>query len=220
MRRVSFGTGYARQSVMECFTENLEHFPVLMPSQLDTPVEQLQHLRLHNGTLWRWNRPLIDFESGIPHLRIEQRVVPAGPTIADAMANAAFYYGLTYALSNMPKAPESRLPFSVARDNFYSCARHGMDAHIIWLDGQCYKTRSLLLNILLPIAETGLEALGISQKDNSFYLGIIKDRVSNGQNGATWQRDFIAKNGHDMSQLMAVYLQHQHTGTPVHEWSV
>ncbi len=228
MRRVSFGTGYARHSVMECFTENFEHYPVLMPSQLNTPAHQLEYLRLHNGTLWRWNRPLIGFngegKNDTPHLRIEQRVVSAGPTIEDAMANAAFYYGLTYALCESADAPEQQLPFAIARDNFYACAQHGLDAHIIWLDGQKYPAQSLILKVLLPLAQAGLESLGINDKDNAHYLNIIEVRVNKVRNGAAWQRAFVAKHactkGNDMSQLLAAYLEHQHTGVPVHEWSL
>jgi len=224
MRRVSFGSGYVRESVMECFTENLEHFPVLLPTTLDSPPEQLEYLRLHNGTLWRWNRPLIGFENKKPHLRIEQRVVPAGPTIEDSMANAAFYYGLTQALIETNIAPETQLPFAIARDNFYACAQHGLDAHIVWLDGQKRQAQSLLLKVLLPLAHTGLESLGINHQDAAHYLGIIEARVSNACNGAAWQRAFVAKHsckkGNDMSQLLVAYLQHQHSGVPVHEWSL
>ena len=229
MRRVSFGSGYVRESVMECFTENLEHFPVLLPTTLHSPPEQFEYLRLHNGTLWRWNRPLIGFGSSPekenqPHLRIEQRVVPAGPTIEDSMANAAFYYGLTQALCETDIAPETELPFAIARDNFYACAQHGLDAHITWLDGQKRQAQSLLLKVLIPLAYTGLESLGISHQDAAHYLGIIEARVSNACNGAAWQRAFVAtqagKSGDTMQQLLIAYLERQHSGVPVHEWSL
>ncbi len=220
MRRVTFGSGYARESLMECFTENLEHYPVLLATELHEPLENLAHLRLHNGTLWRWNRPLIGFENGEPHLRIEQRVAPAGPTIADAIANAAFYYGLTQALCERDVAPESALHFAQARDNFYACARHGLDAHIVWLDGQKHQAQSLLLNVLLPLAHHGLESLSIAGEDVTLYLGIIETRVSNACNGAAWQRAFVVRHGSNMQQLLRAYLQRQHTGVPVHEWDI
>jgi gamma-glutamyl:cysteine ligase YbdK (ATP-grasp superfamily) len=220
MRRVTFGSGYARQSVMECFVENLEHYPVLLPTQLNTPPEQLEYLRLHNGTLWRWNRPLIGFHEGQAHLRIEQRVVPAGPTIADAIANSAFYYGLTQALCDMEPAPETLLSFAQARDNFYACAQHGLDAHIVWFDGQKHQAQSLLLKVILPLAHEGLTALGIADADAKLYLGIIEGRVQNACNGAAWQRAFVARHGNDMSQLLSAYLERQHTGVPVHEWDI
>ncbi len=220
MRRVTFGSGYARQSLMECFTENYEHYPVLLPTSFETPAEEMAHLRLHNGTLWRWNRPLLGFENGEPFLRIEQRVVPAGPTIIDSFANAAFYYGLTHALCNMEKAPESIMDFPQARDNFYACAQYGLDAHIVWLDGQKHPAQSLLQNVLLPLAKEGLTDLGIYNKDISKYLSIINSRVRTGCNGASWQRAFVAKYGNDMKALLTAYMKNQHTGIPVHEWDL
>ncbi len=220
MRRVTFGSGYARQSLMECFTENFEHYPVLLPTTFDTPADEMAHLRLHNGTLWRWNRPLLGFENGEPFLRIEQRVVPAGPTIIDSFANAAFYYGLTYALCSMEDAPESIMDFAQARDNFYTCAQHGLDAHIVWLDGQKYPAKSLLQNVLLPLAKRGLTEMGIYDKDISKYLSIISSRVRSSCNGASWQRAYVAKHGNDMKTLLAAYLERQHTGVPVHDWDL
>jgi hypothetical protein len=220
LRRVSFGSGYVRHSLMECFTENLEHYPVLLPTHFDTPPEELQHLRLHNGTLWRWNRPLIGFHNGCPHLRIEHRVVPAGPTVVDAVANAAFYYGLAYALCLQETPPEQQMGFAQARDNFYACAQHGLDAHLVWLDGNKRQLQSLLLKTILPQAAQGLAALGISRGDVDRYLGIIEGRVQNACNGASWQRAFVAKYGPDMHALLAAYLERQQSGVPVHEWDL
>ncbi len=220
MRRVTFGSGYARQSLMECFTENFEHYPVLLPTTFDTPADEMEHLRLHNGTLWRWNRPLLGFEKGEPFLRIEQRVVPAGPTIIDSFANAAFYYGLTHALCKTESAPEDVMDFAQARDNFYACAQHGLDAHIIWLDGEKYPAKSLLQNVLLPLAKDGLTDLGIYNKDISKYLSIISSRVRTACNGASWQRAFVAKHGNDMKTLLTAYMERQHTRKPVHEWDL
>ncbi|HEB94394.1 MAG TPA: glutamate--cysteine ligase [Gammaproteobacteria bacterium] len=224
MRRVSFGSGYARASLQEIFTENLEHFPTLLPMLFEAPPEQLTHLRLHNGTLWRWNRPLIGFTPGPQgdklHLRIEQRVVPAGPTIADTVANAAFFYGLCQALSQQDEAAETRLPFATARDNFYAAARHGLDAQITWLDGDKQPAQSLLLRTLLPLATQGLEILGIDHDEATHYLGIIESRVKNACNGAAWQRAYAARHGSDMQALLAAYLERQHSGVPVHEWDI
>lgn len=122
----------------------------------------------------------------------------------------------------MRKRDRSRNPttLAIARDNFYACAQHGLDAHIIWLDEQKRQAQSLLLKVLLPMARGGLESLGISDEDNAHYLGIIEARVSNACNGAAWQRSFVAKHGDDMTQLLAAYLEHQHSGVPVHEWSL
>jgi hypothetical protein len=53
---------YARESILECFEANRTRYPVLLPAVMDEPPESLAHLRLHNGTIWRWNRPLIGFD--------------------------------------------------------------------------------------------------------------------------------------------------------------
>ncbi|MEO1131252.1 MAG: glutamate--cysteine ligase, partial [Cyanobacteria bacterium J06639_1] len=110
--RVNFGHEYVRHSLMECFEENRDRYPVLLPIQLDDDPSTFSHLRLHNGTIWRWNRPLVGFDpDSSPHLRIEHRVIPAGPTTLDTIANAAFFFGLTHALATAPDPPESQLPY-------------------------------------------------------------------------------------------------------------
>ena len=208
MRRVTFGSGYVRESVFELFHENLEHYPVLLPMLFDSDISEMNHLRLHNGTLWRWNRPLIGIDENGYHLRIEHRVVPAGPSIIDGVANAAFYYGLAYFLSHRPTAPESQLPFEFARDNFYHAAQHGLDM------------QTLILDTLLPMAQRGLEQLNIDQRDIDLYLGTIETRTKNNCNGAAWQRAFVAKYGLNMQDLTKAYLEHQNSGVPVHDWSL
>jgi len=221
IRRVSFGDGYVRESLMECFTDNLQHYPVLLPVDFDEAPEQLHHLRFHNGTIWRWNRPLIGFdESGEIHLRLEQRVIPAGPSIVDSIANAAFFYGAVYALANSESVPEKRLEFTHARDNFYRAARLGLDASFIWLDARQLNARELLLESLLPLARSGLQQLGVAATDSREYLHIIEQRLKNGVNGARWQRAWVEKYGHDMSALTEAYLKRQDSGEPVHEWTI
>lgn len=220
LKRVGFGSGYARQSLFECFAENLEHFPVLLPMLGQASTESMQHLRLHNGTIWRWNRPLLGVDDqGQPHLRIEHRVIPAGPTVIDAIANAAFYYGLVNQLTVSELAPESRLAFSAARDNFYAAARYGLDARLVWLEGNRISVTQLLLEILLPAAQQGLEMMDIDKDDIKTYLGIIRERVRSGQTGSAWQRAWVKDNGADMDCLTQAYVQRQHQGLPVHEWS-
>ena len=178
MPRVTFGTSYARDSLMECFDENLECYPVLLPEQLDLDAKHFAHLRLHNGTIWRWNRPLVGFDDqGRPHLRIEQRVLPAGPTVIDNIANAAFYFGLSCAMVRAAQAPETLLPFAQARSNFYAAARLGLQAHVQWLQGREISIRDLILDDLLPLARTGLLAQGMTQQDVDLYLGIVDARV-------------------------------------------
>ncbi len=220
-RRVTFGSGYLRSSLLELFQENLTHYPPLLPECQDTPPAELYHLRLHNGTIWRWNRPLIGFDkAGNPHLRIEHRVVPAGPSIADMIANAALFYGLLHRLGRTTPLPEHSLPFAQSRANFYNAARHGLQAEIIWLKGKPVELRQLLLQELLPLARHGLESLDIYPTDIDNYLGIIVARLSSGRTGAAWQRAYVARHGGDMQALTAAYLQRQRSGLPVHEWEL
>ncbi len=219
VRRVSFGTGYAKQSLFECFVENEQHFPVLLPIHFDDPDREMRHLRLHNGTVWRWNRPLIGYDrDGMPHLRIEHRVLPAGPTVIDSIASAAFFYGLVHALATRDVAPEISLPFACARDNFYAVAREGLDAQVTWLDGRKLPVQTLLLDQLVPLARYGLGLLEIDEQDRDLYLGIVKDRIRNACTGANWQRAYVARHACDMQTLTEAYYERQQSGAPVHEW--
>jgi gamma-glutamyl:cysteine ligase YbdK (ATP-grasp superfamily) len=219
LRRVSFGTGYARHSLLECFVENEQHFPVLLPILFDEADGSLPHLRLHNGTIWRWNRPLLGFDDdGTPHLRIEHRVIPGGPTMVDEVANMAFYYGLVTALVRQEPAAEEQLPFATARDNFYAAARDGLDSQVRWLDGRRHGMDWLLRERLLPLAAEGLTLLGIDAGQAARYLDIIDRRVAHGCTGAGWQRAFVARHGRDMALLTQAYWERQESGRPVHEW--
>ncbi len=219
--RVTFGHRYVRESLMECFEENLENFAVLLPELVDEPPEKLCHLRLHNGTIWRWNRPLIGFDSeGNPNLRIEHRVVPAGPSLVDTIANAALFFGLVEACAGARTPPESDLSFEQARANFYAAAREGLRASITWLNGQHGPVRELLLNGLLPLARRGLEKLELARADIDSYLGVIEGRLVTGQNGAAWQRAYVAKHGKEMKGLTCAYRERQRSGAPVHEWTI
>ncbi len=219
--RVTFGSGYLQDSIAECFEENLSAYDVLLPMQFDEAPTRFNHLRLHNGTIWRWNRPLIGFdEAGKPHVRIEHRVMPAGPSILDQVANTAFYFGLAHFLAGQEHAPEADLPFATTRDNFYQAARLGLDAEITWLGGQRVKVDTLILDELLPMARQGLHLLGIDEAESTRYLDVIHARVKNRQTGAAWQRAYIERHGRDFFRLTAAYLENQRSAAPVHEWDV
>lgn len=218
-RRVSFGDQYIQHSLFESFLENLHDYPVLVPNWSSEPPEKLSHLRFHNGTIWRWNRPLLGFdEDGTPHLRIEHRVVPAGPSIVDSIANAAFFYGMLYGLED--DSGPSALPFNLARENFYLCARDGLRALVNWPQSNSNSIRQILLEILLPAAHEGLAALGIETAERDYYLGVIETRIGSEQNGAEWQRRWIRENGRNMQALTLRYLNLQNSGLPVAEWKV
>jgi hypothetical protein len=219
--RVTFGEKYVQQSLMECFRENLQDHSILMPELCDDAPAKLTHLRLHNGTIWRWNRPLIGFDdNGTPHLRIEHRVMPAGPSLIDTIANAALFFGLVQALATDAEPPESRLTFEQARANFYAAARHGLRARISWLDGREVPVHELLQHDLLPRARRGLQALEISSEDIDLYLGVIEARIKLGCNGAEWQRRYVKKHGAGMKELLTAYVVNQQHGAPVHEWDI
>jgi len=218
-KRVFFGTGYAKESLLECFHENLHHFPPILPVLFDQPPEQLPHLRLHNGTIWRWNRPLIGFdEQGVPHLRIEHRVISAGPSVVDTVANAALFAGAVKSLIELRHPPEMELTFNHARHNFYQAARLGLAADFYWLNDQHVNAKDFLLQYLIPMARAGLEKLDIDSHDIQFYLGIIEQRIKSGQTGTQWQQRYASLHDYDMQALTAAYAKLQQSGKPVHEW--
>ncbi len=220
-RRVTFGDDYIHESIMESFHENLQQYPVLVPIDKDSEPERFKHVAFHNGTIWRWNRPLIGFDDNQDaHLRIEHRVIPSGPSVTDSVANAAFYFGLINGLEDDVDLLTSRIPFSQARHNFYQCAQHGLAASIQWNADSKIDIRQLLLQELLPAATEGLHKCNVDAKDVEHYMGLIRQRVESGQNGASWQRQWVAMHGHDMQRLTCSYLQRQNSGKPVHEWSL
>jgi len=219
LQRVGFSSGYLQHSMLEAFDENLDCFPIMLPSDLSGESDPMAYVRLHNGTIWRWNRPLIGYDDdGTPHLRIENRVVPAGPSVADSIANAALFYGLVTALASDEQPPESLLNFVSVRENFYKAARLGMRASIAWLDGCTVPLRELFLEELLPLARKGLEQMEISRDDINENLEIIEGRVRSGMNGAGWQRAYVEKNNATMSELTSAYLERQKSAYPVHQW--
>jgi len=218
--RVSFGSGYAKESILECFEENVQGYDILLPILFEEDVEQFSHLRLHNGTIWRWNRPLIGFDNdGTVHFRVEHRVMAAGPSLVDMLANAAFYYGVAKMLSLECSKGQFASDFTDARENFYKAARYGLGASILW-KGDNITINELILNSLLPMAKEGLEKLKIDTKESDYYLGIIRDRVKSGQNGAVWQLAYVKQYGDDMQKMSDAYWRHQQTGEPVHKWEI
>lgn len=221
VRRVTFGSGYLRESIAEAFQENLNHFPILLPSHLPDNDPSLPHLRLHNGTIWRWNRPILGIDAdGSFNLRIEHRSLPAGPTLEDMLANAAFLLGLIEHLVSGAGNGHGTLPFATARDNFYAAARYGLKSRLHWQDEQPQPARQLILHHLLPYAADGLDRLGIDGTERDHLLGIVAARVQLGQTGSIWQQRWVERHGRDMKGLTRAYLNWQRTGLPVHNWGV
>lgn len=224
VRRVTFGRGYVGD-LLDLFQENLTHYPILLPMQQAEPAERYPHLRLHNGSIWRWVRPLVGFDAaglppGLPHVRLEQRVLPSGPTLPDMLANAAFHIGLIHALARRPRPAEQMLAFDDARANFYAAARDGLAAPLVWLDGHHATARDLVLQVCLPLARQGLRAFGLEDDEIEGYLGLLAARVASGQTGAEWQLRRLERVRGDVARMMEDYLHNQRADLPVHEWDV
>lgn len=216
--RVGFGSGYAGYSMLECFRENIERFEPLLPVEIDEPAERLAHLRLHNGTIWRWNRPLVGFDAeGRTHLRVEHRPLAAGPTTIDMMANLAFAIGLVSALAAAPDAPEAQLPFAAARRNFYEAARLGLDARLQWLDGRTIAAAELL-PALATRARAGLDALDVAPALAGAWMDLIDERLAARATGARWQLAQLARRGGDLAAMTLDYAARQADGAPLHRW--
>lgn len=220
IKRVTLGNDYLKGSFFELFSENIDAYPILLPELSDEDSNMLPHLRLHNGTIWRWNRPIIGVsKNGQPHLRVEQRTPSAGPTVHDSVANSAFYLGLVDYLANLEIAPETQLSFKDARHNFYKASKQSLYGCVKWLDGKSYDIQKLMLDHLLPEARKSLEKRGFDKDDLDFYLdNVIKRRLVKGINGARWQKAWVHTHGKKFQQLLEVYLENQVKGTPVHEW--
>ena len=220
-KHVTFGSGYVRESLFEVFEENLTKYEPLIPQVDEVAPSRFAHLRLHNGTVWRWNRPLVGFDyDGVPHLRLEHRVIPAGPSLIDNIANAAFFYGLVLNLADEADTLCEEIPFELAKRNFYRAARHGLNAKVQWRAGESAELKDLLLRELLPRARLGLLRENIPESEVNEFLSIIARRVETEQTGAHWMRAWQDKHGKDFSKLVIAYLQRQTEGAPVHLWQL
>ena len=230
--RVWFGERWIT-SIFDLFEENVRYFPSLLPIVDDEdPLEvlergdvpQLAELRLHNGTIYRWNRPVYDVVRGRPHLRVENRCLPAGPTVVDVLANAAFYYGLVKVLAEADRPVWSQMSFTAAEENFHNGARHGIDARIYWPGIGEVPATELVLRHLLPLAHRGLAEWGVGTADADRLLGIIEQRCLKGVNGASWQADTFHRLFEDndrpdaLREMVRGYVDHMHSNQPVHTW--
>jgi CBS domain-containing protein len=231
--RVHFGTGWVEESVTEIFKEDISRFRVLLTTDLDEdPIETLERggvpdlmaLQLHNGTVYRWNRACYGITDGVPHLRIENRILPSGPTVIDEIANAAFWYGLVGGLASRYDDISDAISFDAARYNFIAAARNGLASQFEWLDDTSCPADELIVERLLPIAEEGLESSDVDPDDISRYLGIIHDRVTSGQTGAQWQLDSLAKmqgmgtRSERLGRVTRTMVERQKSDEPVHRW--
>ncbi|MCW2785885.1 MAG: ybdK [Marmoricola sp.] len=231
--RVWFGERWIT-SIFDLFEENVRYFPALLPITEDedpravfeaggTPM--LHELRLHNGTIYRWNRPVYDVVDGRPHVRIENRVLAAGPTVLDTMANAALYFGLARALAGDDRPLWSQMSFSAAEENFHVAARDGIDAQLYWPGVGQVPATELVLRKLLPLARRGLSEWGVEDDETDRLLGVIEARCSTGRNGSSWLRDQVharesigVERPEALRAALLDYRERMHSNEPVHAW--
>jgi len=235
--RVSFGDRWVEDSVVEIFREDIARFRVVLSTALDDgdPMDairegkapQLKALRLHNGTVYRWNRACYGIsDNGLPHLRIENRALPAGPSVLDEVGSAALFFGLMAGLAEQIPDIRTEMDFDDAKHNFFSAARYGLDARLIWLGGKTVESQRLLLDELIPLAREGLRGQGIDSADIDRYLGVVEERVERGITGAKWTIQSLAAMPADGPRdarsraLTHAMLEHQEANDPVHTWTL
>jgi len=233
-QRVSFGEHWVEDSVLEIFREDIARFRVLISSDLgESPMAMLDRgempplsaLCLHNGTVYRWNRACYGVKDNVAHLRIENRALPAGPTVIDEIANAAFFFGLMTALTEEYGDVRQVMNFDDARNNFHAAGRYGLHAQFSWVGGRPITAGDLILDHLLPLAEEGLRTQEILSEDIDRYLAVLHDRVESGRTGSQWMLDSLsamkgAGTPRDMRYraLTKAISDRQATSEPVHTW--
>ncbi|MGQ0762074.1 MAG: CBS domain-containing protein [Acidobacteriota bacterium] len=232
--RVGFGEQWLKHSVIELLHDQITRFrPIMITRPDEDPFQVLARgeipllsaLRMYSGTVWPWNRACYGVSNGVAHLRIENRALPAGPTVIDQIANTAFFVGLMLALPSEYGDIAKRMSFDDAKSNFFAAARHGLNAQFNWIDVKSYPASSLILDHLLPLARQGLQSAGVETSDIDKYLGVIGERVQSGRTGAQWMLGSLAATeGAGLKDtryrvLTSTILQRQKEGSPVHTWA-
>ena len=231
--RVRFGDQWVTSSVTELFEEDVARFRVLLTGEVkEDPIHMLREgavpplsaLQLHNSTVYRWNRPCYGVGNGKPHLRIECRVLPSGPTVVDEVANAAFWIGLVLGGAEALGDVTRRIDFAQVKENFLAASRHGLKAGFHWLDGETFPARRLILDVLIPVARSGLGSAGVDPQDIDRYLGLIQARVEAGITGTRWMvRSLSAmkdtgSRAERLAAVTAALVRRQKDGGPAHTW--
>lgn len=234
--RVNFGDDWIQHSVMDLYREDISRFRVLLGGVVEEDaldmikagkVPNLKALQIHNSTVYRWNRPCYGISpNGQPHLRIENRMLSAGPTVVDEMANTAFWLGLMIGIANEYEDIKKRISFADVKDNFGKAARYGIHSELNWLGGQKKPAKQLITKVLLPIARAGLRSRAINEEDIDRYLSIIEQRAKKQLNGASWMVKAYERLNTQFNKqkalatLTASMVQQQWTHQPVHTWSM
>lgn len=236
MPRVSFGDDWLKDSVLEIYKEDISRFRVLISSDVEEDsqamiekgeVPKLRALQVHNSTVYRWNRPCYGIsDNGKPHLRIECRVIPSGPTVTDEVANACFWLGLVEGLALEVDEISEHIQFADISDNFKKASKYGLDSKFTWFDDKKISARDLILQELIPIARKGLHAMKVDPTDIDKYLSVIQSRAENHMTGARWMlRSFTDLKGKTytdeaLSILTATIIENQISGKLVHDWKI
>jgi CBS domain-containing protein len=233
--RVHFGNHWVDESVTEIFKEDIARFRVILTTDTeDDPLAmvaqglapKLRALCLHNGTVYRWNRACYGVHNGIPHLRIENRVIPSGPTVIDEIANTAFFVGMMAGMADKYGDIREEITFEDVKANFMAAARAGIRAQMNWFGDTHMPARELILDELLPLAEHGLNKYGVNQDDINLYLGVLRDRVATRRNGARWALESLSNmrergtEDQRLRCLVSSMVNQQITGRPISEWSL
>jgi len=231
--RVHFGNHWVNESASEIFKEDIARFRVILTTETeDNPLAmvaqgiapKLKALCLHNGTVYRWNRACYGVHNGVPHLRIENRVIPSGPTVIDEIANTAFFVGMMAGMADKYDDIRDHITFDDVKANFIAAARAGIRAQMNWFGDTHMPARELILDELLPVAETGLQKYGVEQKDIDKYLGVLRERVATRRNGARWALESLNEMGgrgtddQRMRCLVSSMVEQQIAGRPISEW--
>ncbi|MEN0003375.1 MAG: CBS domain-containing protein [Bacteroidota bacterium] len=234
--RVSFGSGWLDKSIMEIYKEDIARFRVLLSADIEEDsqamiqegkVPKLRALQVHNSTVYRWNRPCYGIsDNGKPHLRIENRVLAAGPTVLDEVANAALWLGAMVGMADQVEDVRDHIGWADVRDNFGKAARYGIDTNFTWFKDKKISACDLVLNELLPLARKGLELRRVNPEDIDRYLGVIEERAKAHANGARWQLRAFTKLREQVSRdeavsaLTSCIYKNQIKELPVHKWKM
>jgi CBS domain-containing protein/gamma-glutamylcysteine synthetase len=232
--RVTFGNQWVDESILEIFQEDTARYRVMLSSEVNEDVEKLldegtppalRALQVHNGTVYRWNRPCYGVTDGKAHLRIENRVCPSGPTVTDEVANSAFWLGLMNKMEDYHPHVSKEIDFDDARMNFVAASKMGLDTKFRWFNDQRINAVDLITEELLPIAREGLQDAGIDDNDATEYLDIIRQRVDVGQTPSHWMINnysALMKENDSKEQTLAAIttamVKNQKKGEPVHKW--
>ena len=231
--RVTFGNSWLKGSILDIYREDIMRFRVLLHADIDENsldvlnnggIPKLKALTTHNSTVYRWNRPCYGIGGDKPHLRIENRILPSGPSAIDEVANSAFWFGLMNGMKDEYPDITKVLDFDDAKSNFTSAATYGLDTKFNWIGKSKFAVADLIKQELIPIAKQGLSKANIDQNDIDKYLNIIEERSENARNGAQWMLHSYsnlnnkASKEESLTAITATMIKNQKLNVPVHKW--